>query len=76
MTRNKIEDIPVSGETIRRKVMMAVHAVERETEIFTERYMTRIGDYDNWMGLVEAVCEKAGKRSSKVLAMFFSVCLV
>ena len=66
VTKNKIEDIPVSSETIRRKVMMAVHAVERETEIFTERYMARVGDHENWMGMVEAVCEKSGKKVSKV----------
>ena len=62
----RIEDIPVSLEAMRRKVMLAVLAVERETDIFRERYMSNTGESDRWMSFISDVCHRTGKSVSQL----------
>jgi DNA repair exonuclease SbcCD ATPase subunit len=57
----KIEQIPASLETIRRSVMGVIHSVERETDIFLQRYLTDVGRPDRWMKTIEMMCEHIGK---------------
>ena len=60
----RIENIPLSLEAIRRKIMFTVNSVEKETQIFMERYLSNLGECDSWNAFVSAVCQRTGQTAS------------
>ena len=40
---------PASLEVVRRKAMVAVHTMERETDVFLDRCTAPLGEADNWL---------------------------
>ena len=58
----KKNDIPVSLEVIRRKVMLASHAVERETEVFRDRYLRNVNQSGNWSSFIDRLCSRDNRR--------------
>ncbi|KAK2147180.1 hypothetical protein LSH36_565g02049 [Paralvinella palmiformis] len=57
----KIDQIPASVEAIRRTVMGVIHAVEGETDIFLQRYLTEIGTPENWAKAITLMCKHLEK---------------
>ncbi len=64
LRRNR--EIPASLEGVRRKVMSVVEGVERETDIFLDRYLKNIGDPGKWNSMIKDVCGKVGKESGSL----------
>ena len=49
-------DVPLSVESIRRRVLNVIQSVERETTSFNDRYAINIGTSTNWPKYIETAC--------------------
>ncbi|KAI0238458.1 hypothetical protein LSAT2_010830 [Lamellibrachia satsuma] len=66
-TGSRLPDtLPASLEVVRRKAMVAVHIMERETEVFLDRCTVPLDHYDNWLHFAHSVCENCEKNLSDV----------
>ena len=64
-TRKRNEP-PASQEAVRQRIMLALHKIEKETNLFKSKFLEDSENTKNWTEMVNFICEASGRKLNKI----------
>ena len=62
----KRNECPASQEAVRQRIMLALHKIEKETNLFKSKFLDDTENTKNWTDMVNFICEASGKKLNKI----------
>ena len=62
----KRNESPASQEAVRQQIMVALHKIEKETNLFKSKFLEDTENTKNWTDMVTFVCEASGRKLNKI----------
>ena len=62
----KRNEPPASQEAIRQRIMLALHKIEKEINLFKSKFLENTENTKNWTEMVNFICEASGRKLNKI----------
>ena len=62
----KRNEPPASQEAMRQRIMLALHKIEKETNLFNNKFLEETENTKNWTDMANFICEASGRKLNKI----------
>ena len=62
----KRNEPPASQEAVRQRIMIALHKIEKETNLFKSKFLEDTENTKSWTDMMNFVCEASGRKLNRI----------